>query len=69
MEEALKSLENLTKEDLIRILGNLYNSGIQKDMLIGLGFKQLEAEVIDDVMEDCEIVCDSKYGWHIKNAT
>jgi len=68
MEEVTKQLEQLSKEDLIRILGNLYNAGIQKDMLVGLGFKQLEAKIVDDIMESCEIICDSKYGWHIPNS-
>ncbi len=67
MEEVVKQLNSLSKEDLIRILGNLYNSGIQKDMLIGLGFSEKEAKSIDDIMESCEIICDEKYGWHITN--
>ena len=68
MEEVTKHLEQLSKEDLIRILGNLYNAGIQEKMLIGLGFNMKEAKIVDDIMESCEIICDSKYGWHIPNS-
>jgi len=67
MEETIKDINALTKEDLIRILGNLYNSGVQKDMLISLGFKEKEARSIDDIMDSCEIICENKYGWHISN--
>jgi len=59
---------HITKKDLIRILGNLYNSEIQEKMLIGLGFSMEEAHTIDGIMESCEIVCGEKYGWHIPNA-
>ena len=67
MKEVIKELETLSKEDLIRVLGNLYNAGIQKEMLIGLAFKEKEAQALDNIMENCEIMCDTKYGWHIPN--
>jgi len=67
MEEVIKELEALSKEDLIRVLGNLYNAGIQKEMLIGLAFQEKEAQALDNIMENCEIICNNKYGWHIPN--
>ena len=57
MEEINNHINSLSKEDLVRVLGNLKNAEIGKDMLMGLGFSERAAKEIDNIMETCEILC------------